>query len=42
VEGFFEILHRPEVRDLALVVETPGRLEDHARDIATLRRLAAD
>src|SRR6266498_185205 len=41
-EGFFEILHRPEVRDLALVVETPGRLEDHARDIATLRRLAAD
>jgi deoxyribonuclease IV len=42
VEGFFEILHRPEVQDLALVVETPGRLEDHARDIATLRRLAAD
>jgi deoxyribonuclease-4 len=42
VEGFFEILHRPEVQDLALVVETPGRLEDHARDIATLRRLAGD
>jgi deoxyribonuclease IV len=42
VEGFFEILHRPEVQDLALVVETPGRLDDHARDIATLRRLAAD
>jgi deoxyribonuclease-4 len=42
VEGFFEILHRPEVQDLALVVETPGRLEDHARDIATLRRLASD
>ena len=42
VEGFFEILHRPEVQDLALVVETPGRLEDHARNIATLRRLAAD
>jgi deoxyribonuclease IV len=42
VEGFFEILYRPEVQDLALVVETPGRLEDHARDIATLRRLAAD
>jgi len=42
VEGFFEILHRPEVRDLALVVETPGRLEDHTRDIAILRRLAAD
>ncbi len=42
VEGFFEILHRPEVQELALVVETPGRLEDHARNIATLRRLAAD
>lgn len=42
VEGFFEILHRPEVQDLAVVVETPGRLEDHARNIATLRRLAAD
>jgi deoxyribonuclease-4 len=42
VEGFFEILHRPEVQDLALVIETPGRLEDHARNIATLRRLAAD
>lgn len=42
VEGFFEILHRPEVQDLALVVETPGRLEDHARNIATLRRLAGD
>ena len=42
VEGFFEILHRPEVQDLALIVETPGRLEDHARGIATLRRLAAD
>ena len=42
VEGFFQILHRPEVQELALVVETPGRLEDHARNIATLRRLAAD
>ncbi len=42
VEGFFEILHRPEVRDLSIVVETPGSLEDHARNIATLRRLAAD
>ena len=42
VEGFFEILHRPEVRDLAFVVETPGSLADHARNIATLRRLAAD
>ncbi len=42
VEGFFEVLHRPEVRDLSIVVETPGSLEDHARNIATLRRLAAD
>jgi deoxyribonuclease-4 len=42
VEGFFEILHRPEVRGLALVVETPGSLADHARNVATLRRLAAD
>jgi len=42
VEGFFEILHRPEVHDLAFVVETPGSLADHARNIATLRRLAAD
>jgi deoxyribonuclease-4 len=41
VEGFFEILHRPEVKDLALVVETPGGLADHARNIATLRRFAA-
>ncbi len=41
VEGFFEILHRPEVQDLALVIETPGTLADHARNIATLRRLAA-
>ncbi len=42
VEGFFEILHRPEVRELSIVVETPGTPEDHARNIATLRRLAAD
>jgi deoxyribonuclease-4 len=41
VEGFFEILRRPEVQNLALVVETPGTLEDHARDITTLRRLAS-
>jgi deoxyribonuclease-4 len=40
VEGFYEILRRPEVRDLPFVIETPGTLEDHARDIATLRRLA--
>ena len=40
VEGFFVIMHRPEVRDLSVVVETPGTIADHARDIATLRRLA--
>ena len=42
VEGFFGFLHRPEVRDLSVVVETPGDLADHSRNIATLRRLAAD
>jgi deoxyribonuclease IV len=42
VEGFYEILRRPEVKHLSFVVETPGRLADHARNIATLRRLAAD
>jgi len=42
VEGFYEILRRPEVRDLSFVIETPGTLSDHARNIATLRRLAAD
>ncbi len=40
VEGFIPLLHRPEVADLAIVVETPGDLSDHARNIATLRRLA--
>lgn len=40
VEGFFEILRRPEVQDISLVIETPGSLADHARNIATLRRLA--
>ncbi|HZD18237.1 MAG TPA: deoxyribonuclease IV [Actinomycetota bacterium] len=41
-EGFFEILRRPEVRDVSLVVETRGGAEEHARDVAVLRRLAAD
>jgi deoxyribonuclease IV len=40
VEGFFEILHRPEVRDLDLVLETPADLEQRTRELATLRRLA--
>ena len=41
VEGFIPFLHRPEVADLAIVAETPGDLADHARNIATIRRLAA-
>ena len=38
--GFRAILHHPMVRTCTVLVETPGRLEDHARNIATLRRLA--
>ncbi len=40
VEGFFEILHRPEVQDLDLVLETPADLEQRTHELATLRRLA--
>jgi len=39
--GFAAILAQPAVRRCAVLCETPGRLEDHARNIATLRRLAA-
>jgi deoxyribonuclease-4 len=38
--GFRAILSQPAVRRCAVICETPGRLEDHARNIATLRRLA--
>ncbi len=38
--GFAAILRDPAIRRTAVVVETPGRLEDHARNVATLRRLA--
>jgi deoxyribonuclease-4 len=38
--GFRAILANPLVRRCVIVCETPGRLEDHARNIATLRRLA--
>jgi deoxyribonuclease IV len=38
--GFRAILAHPSVRSCAILCETPGRLEDHARNIATLRRLA--
>jgi deoxyribonuclease-4 len=39
--GFRAILAHPLVRTCTVLCETPGRLEDHARNIATLRRLAA-
>jgi deoxyribonuclease-4 len=39
-EGFGEVLHRPEVRDLDLVLETPANLEQRTRELAMLRRLA--
>ena len=39
-EGFGEVLHRPEVRDLDLVLETPADLEQRTRELAMLRRLA--
>ncbi len=39
--GFRAILHHPAVRACTVLCETPGRLEDHARNIATLRRLAS-
>jgi deoxyribonuclease IV len=39
-DGFRAILAQPAVRKCSLVCETPGRLEDTARNIAALRRLA--
>jgi deoxyribonuclease-4 len=38
--GFRAILAHPLVRRCTVLCETPGRLQDHARNIATLRRLA--
>jgi deoxyribonuclease-4 len=38
--GFRAILAHPLVRRCTVLCETPGRLEDHAKNIATLRRLA--
>jgi deoxyribonuclease-4 len=38
--GFAAILAQPAVRECAVICETPGRLVDHARNIASLRRLA--
>jgi deoxyribonuclease-4 len=40
--GFRAILAQPVVRRCAVICETPGRLQDHARNIATLRRLARE
>lgn len=39
--GFRIILAQPAVRRCSVICETPGRLEDHARNIAALRGLAA-
>ncbi|MDP8956247.1 MAG: deoxyribonuclease IV [Actinomycetota bacterium] len=38
--GFRAILADASVRQCPVLCETPGRLEDHARNIATLRRLS--
>lgn len=40
MEGFFEILRRPELAELDLVLETPADREQRARELALLRRLA--
>jgi deoxyribonuclease-4 len=39
-KGFRAILAHPAVRRCAVICETPGRLENHARNIATVKRLA--
>jgi len=41
IEGFSEILHRPELLDLDLVLETPADREQRIRELASLRRLAS-
>jgi len=40
VDGFRAILARPELARLSLVIETPGDLSDHRRNIKVLRSLA--
>ena len=40
--GFRAILSHPAVRRCPVICETPGRLEDHGRNIAVLRRLAGN
>ena len=41
VQGFLEILRRPELRDLDLVLETPADREQRIRELVMLRRLAS-
>lgn len=38
--GFRGILAEPAVRACAVIVETPGKLEDHKRNVSRLRQLA--
>ena len=40
VDGFRALLARPEVADLAFILETPSEADRHAADIALLRSLA--
>jgi deoxyribonuclease-4 len=40
-EGFRAVLSEAPARRCAVICETPGKSDDHARDIATLKRLAA-
>lgn len=39
-DGFRAILARPEVREVAVLIETRGKTQEHRRDVENLRRLA--
>jgi deoxyribonuclease-4 len=39
-DGFRAILARPELQELAVLIETRGKTEEHRRDVETIRRLA--
>lgn len=39
-DGFRAILAHPALREVPVIVETPGRVDDHARNIRKLRELA--
>jgi deoxyribonuclease-4 len=41
-DGFRAVLAEPAVRASSVLVETPGRRDDHRRDVATLKRLAGE